>query len=107
MFTEGLETDPIGALQRTISRVVATMRENDVTEPLRFTSVFSDGHHIYAVRFATDENPPSLYWREEGQERLVVSEPLDDEQGEWQEILPGQMLVTERRGVVDIQAFAA
>ena len=107
MFTEGLETDPLGALRRTITRIVGTMRENDISEPLRFTSVFTDGHHIYAMRFATDDNPPSLYWREEGQERLVVSEPLDDDQGEWQEVPPGHVLITERRGGVEILPFAA
>lgn len=107
MFTEGLETDPLGALRRTIARIVGVMRENDISEPLRFTSVFTDGHHIYAMRFATDDNPPSLYWREEGQERLVVSEPLDDEQGEWQEVPPGRVLITERRGGVEILPFTA
>ena len=107
MFTEGLETDPLGALRRTIGRIVAIMRENDIGEPLRFTSVFSDGHHIYAVRFATDDKPPSLYWRETGKECLVVSEPLDDDQGEWQEVPPGQVLVTERRGELEILPFAA
>ena len=81
--------------------------DTDIGEPLRFTSVFSDGHHIYAVRFATDDKPPSLYWRETGKECLVVSEPLDDDQGEWQEVPPGQVLVTERRGELEILPFAA
>jgi glutamine amidotransferase len=103
MFTEGLERDPLGALERTLGRVREAMDAEQVTEPLRFTAVFSDGHHIYAVRHASDDKPPSLFWREGGEDRLVVSEPLDDDTGGWQEVPPDHVLVTERRGSIELR----
>jgi glutamine amidotransferase len=98
MLSEGLESDPLAAIQRALTHVVRAMGAAAVEDPLRFTAALTDGHHIYAVRFATDDHPPSLFWREDGQERLVVSEPLDDEQSGWHEVPAGQVLVTERRG---------
>jgi ergothioneine biosynthesis protein EgtC len=106
MFSEGLEQDPQGALERSIASVLRVMVQNSIEEPFRLTAAFSDGHHIHAVRYASDDAPPSLFWREEGQERLVVSEPLDDEQGDWQEVPPGHVLVSERRGGIEIRPLA-
>lgn len=102
MFSEDLEHDPRGAIERALGRVVQAMQEAAVEEPLRFTAALTDGHHTFAARFASDERPPSLFWREDGQERLVVSEPLDDEQTGWQEVPAGHVLVTERRGGMEL-----
>ncbi|MFM7272756.1 MAG: class II glutamine amidotransferase [Gammaproteobacteria bacterium] len=98
MFSEGLEQDATGAIERALTRVVRAMRDEAIEEPLRFTAALTDGHRILAVRFASDGQPPSLFWREHGQDRLVVSEPLDEEQSGWHEVPASHVLVTERRG---------
>ena len=55
LFSEGLETDPIGALTRTIGKIERLARDAAVNEPFKFTSVLSDGNSIYAVRHSTDD----------------------------------------------------
>ena len=106
MFSEGLEEDPVGALERALARVTDATRASGVDEALRFTAVFSDGKRIFAVRHASDEKPPSLFWREQGGERLVVSEPLDDDTGGWHEVPPSHVLVAERAGGMEVRPLA-
>jgi predicted glutamine amidotransferase len=106
MFSEGLEQDPLGALERALARVREATRAAKIEEPLRFTAVFSDGRCIYAVRHASDDKPPSLFWREQGAERLVVSEPLDDDVGGWHEVPAEHVLVADREGGVVVKALA-
>ncbi len=105
MLSMGLDTDPVNAIQRTLGAVVGIMKEAAIADALRFTSVVTDGTSIYAIRFATDETPPSLYWRHEDDQLLIVSEPLDDDQRCWHEVPAGQMLVTERNVRVDMVPF--
>ena len=105
MLSMGLDTNPVNAIQRTLGAAVEIMQAAGIAEPLRFTSVVTDGASIFAIRFATDETPPSLYWRYEDDQLLIVSEPLDDDQRCWHEVPAGQMLVTERNVRVDMVPF--
>lgn len=106
LFSEGLETDPMGALERSVGRINAINREMAIAQPFRLTAVLSDGHRIFAIRYSTDESPPSLFWAHHEDHLLVVSEPLDEEDGRhWNEVPPNQLLVTERRGLIDVVPF--
>jgi len=107
MLSFGLDRDPIAAVQKTLAAVVELMRAADIKEALRFTSVFTNGTEIFAVRYATDDAPPSLYWRYDHDQLLIVSEPLDDDQRCWHEVPPGQMVVTERNTRIDMVPFLA
>src|SRR3546814_21013766 len=79
LFGNGLEDDPVAALSATLAEVQAAMAEEGVEEPLRFTAALSDGRSIYAVRHASDQAPPSLYWRAAcgGAAVSLVSAPLE------------------------------
>src|SRR3546814_14047186 len=70
------------------------MAEEGVEEPLRFTAALSDGRSIYAVRHASDQAPPSLYWRAAcgGAAVSIVSEPLEQPET-WQSIPTDRVLV--------------
>lgn len=105
MLGDGLDDDPEGALRSMLRRVTRAMAEAGVEEALRFTAVLSDGHRIFALRFATDANPPSLFWRTDEADLLVVSEPLDDDQSGWNEVAAGHLLATERHTEVEVRAF--
>lgn len=107
MLSMGLDHDPISAVQKSLAAVVELMRQAEIKDALRFTSVFTNGTHIFAVRYATDEAPPSLFWRYEDDQLLIVSEPLDDDQRCWHEVPPGQIIVTERNTRVDMVPFLA
>jgi len=81
----GLETDPLDAIARTIATFEALATK---TPKFRMTAAFSDGEKLYAVRYASDNRAPTLYHRWSGSQkgRAVVSEPFDADSGVWQEI---------------------
>lgn len=110
MLSLGLEREPMQAVQRTIATVSGMLGEQAIVEPLRFTAILTNGETLYAIRFATDETPPSLYWRREPDRILIVSEPLDNDHGCWHEVPAGQMLVGQRGdgvplGTIDMVPF--
>jgi glutamine amidotransferase len=95
LFAQGLEGDPCGAVARTLGRVRTAMRAAAIEEPLRVTAALSDGRRMLAVRYASDERPPSLYWRADGGSLVVVSEPLDEGKGDWHAVPPGHVVLAD------------
>ena len=85
----------MGALSRTLAQVHQMMAEEGVREPLRFTAALSDGRSVYAVRHASDQAPPTLYWRAAdcatGRAVSIVSEPLEQPET-WQSVPPDRVL---------------
>ncbi|PTV97037.1 glutamine amidotransferase [Rhodobacter aestuarii] len=96
-LAEGLDEDPKGALERATARLEALSRERGAAPHMRLAAAFSDGQRLYAVRYASDENAPTLYHRWSGSRkgRAVVSEPLEDGQGNWQAVDPGTFCIFE------------
>jgi predicted glutamine amidotransferase len=109
LFSEGLESDPARALMRSVGKIERLAASEGVNAPLKFTAVLSDGETIYAVRHASSDVPPTLYHVCRGDHVMVVSEPLDDDDDHlaWREIPPGQMLVIEKAGKLDMVPFLA
>jgi len=71
------------------------MRRAGVEEALRFTATLTDGHTLWAFRWACDARPPTLYYKElPGGGLLLVSEPIDDDRLCWQEVPRGGVLVS-------------
>ena len=107
MLAHGLERDPAGAMQITLTLIEDEMRRAGIAEPLRFTSAFTDGRTLYAVRYASDLQPPTLYTRvcTEVAGTLVVSEPLDDGSNGWTAV-PPQSFVTVVDGRVTVRTMA-
>jgi predicted glutamine amidotransferase len=95
-LADGLDTDPVGALARTLGTVRGFMRQAGVAEPLRFTAALTDGRDIFAFRWACDGQPPTLYWREEAGALYVVSEPLDRSLPGWEEVPKGCAFVARQ-----------
>jgi len=107
MFRFGLPSDPVGAFARTVGVVRETMTRAGIGEPLRMTAVLSDGNRVYALRYATDPHPPTLYWSRMGEQLLVVSEPLDHEASHWNEVEQDQILVAQGAWKMSVEPFAA
>jgi glutamine amidotransferase len=105
LFRYGLESDPPGALRKTLQAVVYAMAEAGVDDPFRVTAALTDGRRLAALRFSTDERPPSLYWSEIDGALTVVSEPLDAQADHWNEV-PTSHLLTVEHGHVALQRFA-
>jgi len=108
MTDNGLDDDPHGALSRTVGKICAVLSDAGVDEPLTMTVAFTDGETIYAARFASSGEPPSLYYdlgvSIDGAESvsdsiLVVSEPLDDVSDHWAAVGESQMLIAGSGGI--------
>jgi predicted glutamine amidotransferase len=122
-LTLGMESDPIGALERTIGLIEATAAEHGVAAPVQGTFGVSDGMSLWAVRYASEgpartlfasadadtikrlhpENP-RLQRLGEG-DRLIVSEPFADLPGVWQEIPEATAVTVRRGGAMDERPF--
>lgn len=95
LFLHGLEDDPLRALAATAATVRRTMESAGVTEPLRLTAALTDGRRIVAVRYASDRQPPSLYWRRRNGQVVIVSEPLDQDNADWVAVEDGHGLLLD------------
>jgi len=103
-LTFGLEDDPPAAVEQAIGLVEAVAARHDVAHPFQGTVATSDGESIWAFRYSSERKSRTLYYTtdvptlrklypERGlfQEvsedaRLIVSEPLGDVTGVWNEV---------------------
>jgi glutamine amidotransferase len=95
---------PGAALAGALGDALALMREAGVTEPLRCAAALADGDVIHAVRWSSDDKPPTLYLCNRGDSVVVASEPVDAARDCWQ-ALPCDTLVTVRAGTVEVTPF--
>jgi len=102
----GLETDPIGAIETTIRFIEQTAAEAGLTHLVRFTSAITDGDRLIAIRYATDRFAPSMFWTklDGGGGYCVASEPFHDEAQAWNSIPSGRFLVIEK-GAISVGEF--
>ena len=103
-LTFGLEDDPPQAVARTVGLVEATGHAHGVEFPFQGTIATTDGECIWAFRYSSEGDSRSLFFstdlatlRElypeneqlrdlDDESRLVVSEPLGDLPGAWNEV---------------------
>jgi glutamine amidotransferase len=92
-MARGLEADPPAALAATLGDIRAMMLTEGISEALRFTAALTDGETVWAFRWASDEKPASLYWREDEDGLTIVSEPIDDHREDWHVVPVGGFMV--------------
>ncbi|GGS52958.1 class II glutamine amidotransferase [Streptomyces griseoviridis] len=103
-LTFGLEQDPPGAVARMAGLVEEVGRAHGVEHPLQMTVATTDGQSLWAFRYSTQRASRSLFYstrvealralhpdlaflRDASDDtRLVVSEPLGDLPGMWNEV---------------------
>jgi predicted glutamine amidotransferase len=103
-LTFGLEEDPPAAVQRAIGLVETVGRRHGVEHPFQGTIATADGERIWAFRYSSEGKSRSLFFstdvralramypenellREvDDESRLVVSEPLGELAGAWNEV---------------------
>jgi glutamine amidotransferase len=101
----GLDDDPLGAMEQAIAEVerLSIAKAGEVL--VRFTAAFSNGRDLYAVRYATDHRPPTLYASPMGGAGgartgyCLVSEPLNDDIDSWEEIPDGSAVKVTADGI--------
>ena len=103
-LTLGLEDDPPGAVARAVGLIEHVGRRHGVEHPIQMTVATTDGRSVWAFRYSSEGASRSLFFstrvdtlREQHPEvailhelsdesRLVVSEPLGDLEGAWNEV---------------------
>ncbi|MEL7473813.1 MAG: class II glutamine amidotransferase [Planctomycetota bacterium] len=109
-MSNGAAEDPAAGLVAMINIVNARRREAGLDGPFRCTSALSDGERVWAVRYASDGDPRTLYFstdREalcdfEGCDLLmpaggviVASEPLGKVGGSWTPVEASSIICVE------------
>ncbi len=103
-LTFGLEDEPVAAVERMVGLVEDTGRKAGVEHPIQMTIATTDGRQIWAFRYSSEGDSRSLYFstrmdalkaaypesdelaRLSDETRVVVSEPLGDLPGAWNEV---------------------
>jgi predicted glutamine amidotransferase len=122
-LTFGLEDDPVGAVERMVGFVEETGRGHGVEHPLQMTVATTDGESVWAFRYSSEGDSRSLYFstrmdalqamypeieelaRLSPETRVVVSEPLGDLVGAWNEV-PESHVGIVRPGDDELRPFA-
>jgi glutamine amidotransferase len=103
-LTLGLEDDPPAAVARAVGLIEEVGRSHGVEHPIQMTVATTDGASVWAFRYSSEGKSRTLFYstrvdslREQHPEvailhelsdesRLVVSEPLGDLRGAWNEV---------------------
>lgn len=101
----GLAADPVTALSRTLATCLRIMHANGIDQPLRFTAILADGARLLAIRWASDDHPPSLYWRRLPSGIAIASEPFGEGGDIWEQVPAGRVMTAGVDGIA-FDAFA-
>ena len=103
-LTFGLEDDPPAAVERMVGFVEEVGRRHGVEHPIQMTIGTSDGKSIWAFRYSSERDSRTLFYSTDvrtvrelhpelailqtvsDESRIIVSEPLGDLAGAWNEV---------------------
>jgi len=103
-LTFGLEDNPPLAVERAVGLIEETGRRHDVEHPIQMTVATTDGDSTWAFRYSSEHDSRSLFFSTEvetlrhqypdnpvlhglsDETRIVLSEPLGDLAGAWNEV---------------------
>ena len=103
-LTMGLEDDPPGAVERAVGYIEHVGRSAGVEHPIQMTVATTNGKSVWAFRYSSEGRSRTLFYstrvdtlrqqhpevevlrRLSDESRLVVSEPLGDLKGAWNEV---------------------
>jgi predicted glutamine amidotransferase len=95
----GAAEDPVAGVSRMLRTADASMRKAGIGAALRFTAALTDGRNLWAFRWASDGHAPTLYFRHRANGLVVVSEPIDENRPDWQEVPQAHCLIATDDGV--------
>lgn len=119
-LTFGLADAPRRALEQTVRHVETALHEVGAGSPFTFTAAASDGRRLYAVRYSSRHDSPTLYHSRHAHALrvvdgsyeplpdgavVVVSEPLDNLAEHWAAVAESTF-VTVEAGAASIEPFA-
>ena len=97
----GLQARPIAAMEEAVLQVERLSAQQGTTPHMRLSAAYSDGDCLYAVRYASDDRAPTLYYRHCPQfgGYMVVSEPLITAAPDWVAVPQGRICRFSASGV--------
>lgn len=98
-------TDPVTATARTMAQLAQLVDQGGYNEPLRFTAALSNGHDLYAFRYAVNDQSNSLYYRATEDGVVIVSEPLDRDHANWTAVPDNSVLIARAGQPLVLQPF--
>ncbi|WP_031004182.1 class II glutamine amidotransferase [Streptomyces sp. NRRL F-5727] len=122
-LTYGLDDDPPAAVARMAGVVERVGRDHGVEHPLQMTLALTDGERVWVFRYSTARESRSLFYSSRvdalrrlhpdvaflrgisEETRLVVSEPLGDLPGAWNEV-PENSYGVVQPGADELHRFA-
>ena len=122
-LTFGLERDPVEAVERAVGLIEDTGAAHGIELPIQMTVATSDGTTIWAFRYSSEGDSRSLFYstavdtlREihpelvelgqlDAESRVVVSEPLGDVSGAWNEVPEAHVGIVQP-GADELRPFA-
>jgi predicted glutamine amidotransferase len=122
-LTHGLEDDPVAAVDSMVGVVERTGRRHGVEHPMQMTVATTDGKVVWAFRYSSERDSRSLYYstrmdvlealypdvgafaKLSDETRVVVSEPLGDLPGAWNEV-PESSVGMIQPGGDELRSFA-
>ena len=121
-LTFGLEDDPPAAMEATVGLIEEVGRKHGVEHPIQMTVAITNGESIWAFRYSSEGKSRSLFFTTavetvrklhpeldilalvDAETRLIVSEPLRDLPGVWNEV-PESSWGVVQPGQDEIHAF--
>ena len=121
-LTLGLEDDAPKAVERAVGLIEETGRHHGVEQPIQMTVATTNGSSVWAFRYSSEGASRSLFYSTaaetlrrqypenpvlhelSAETRLIVSEPLGDLEGAWNEV-PEASHVVVREGEDEIGSF--
>src|SRR5438445_4685945 len=103
----GGDRDPIGATTLILATLTDMVTTKDYREPLRFTAALANGRDLFAFRYSANDNANTLYYREAGDNVVIVSEPLDGDRAHWKPVPPGHLIAARAGAPVAREPFLA
>jgi glutamine amidotransferase len=107
-LSNGLANDPVGAVEQALRTALEVMEKNAATEPLRISMALTDGQAIWAFRYSSDHQSPSLYFGMPSTRasessvnpvNTIASEPLDSQADHWYGVDEGTVLHWTEEGL--------
>ena len=100
-LTFGLEDDPPGAVEKMVGFIEGVGRRHGVEHPIQMTIGTSEGKSVWAFRYSSERDSRTLFYSTDvrklhpeltlleavsDETRIVVSEPLGNLSGAWNEV---------------------
>ena len=122
-LTFGLESNPIQAVEQAVGLIGQVGRAHGVEHPIQMTVATTDGDRVWCFRYSSETDSRSLFYSTDEQTlkhmypnnplfdtlspdtRLIVSEPLGDLPGAWNEV-PESTCCVIQGGQDDFGSFA-